>query len=185
MAGTMETRMPRGIRHWRIAVWGAAAFLLLLPAVAMQFTREVDWDAADFTVIAVMLLAACAAFEIAARVARSNAYLLAALGAIGAGFVLVWINLAVGIIGSENDPANLLFGGVLLTAIVGAAVARLQPRSMAIAMYATAAVQGSIGIYAAIGGHVEAVVLCVFFAGVWIASGLLFAHAARQQGAAS
>jgi hypothetical protein len=97
----------------------------------------------------------------------------------------VWLNLAVGIIGSESDPANLLFAGVLLTAFIGAIVARLQPRNMAIAMYVTAAVQGLIGVYAALGGHVEAVFLCIFFAGVWIASGLLFAHAARQQAAAS
>ncbi len=36
---------------WRAAVWCAAAFLLLLPLVAMQFTREVNWTLSDFVVI--------------------------------------------------------------------------------------------------------------------------------------
>jgi hypothetical protein len=43
----------------RIAIWGTAAFLLLLPWVAMQFTTEVNWTLFDFLVIGVMLLAAC------------------------------------------------------------------------------------------------------------------------------
>ena len=31
--------------RWRVIMWGTAAFLLLLPAIAMQFTGEVTWDA--------------------------------------------------------------------------------------------------------------------------------------------
>ena len=46
-------------KGWRIAMWGTAAFLLLLPAVAMQFTSEVDWGPGDFMVMGVMLLTAC------------------------------------------------------------------------------------------------------------------------------
>jgi hypothetical protein len=33
----------------RTLPWIMAAFLLLLPLVAMQFTDEVDWDETDFT----------------------------------------------------------------------------------------------------------------------------------------
>ena len=32
----------------RAAVWGGAAGGLLLPAVAMRYTREVQWDGVDF-----------------------------------------------------------------------------------------------------------------------------------------
>ena len=34
-------------------------------------------------------------------------------------FLLFWVNGAVGIIGSEDNPANLLYGGVVLTGFVG------------------------------------------------------------------
>ena len=38
-----------GLRHrWRIAGWGAATVFILLPAVAMQVTDEVNWTLADF-----------------------------------------------------------------------------------------------------------------------------------------
>ena len=33
---------------WRIAAWGLAGLILLLPLVAMQFTDEVEWTASDF-----------------------------------------------------------------------------------------------------------------------------------------
>ena len=42
-------------RILRIAGWGFAAILLLLPAIAMQFTSEVDWDARDFIVMGALI----------------------------------------------------------------------------------------------------------------------------------
>ena len=33
---------------WRVALWGTVAALLTLPAVAMQFTHEVQWGPGDF-----------------------------------------------------------------------------------------------------------------------------------------
>jgi hypothetical protein len=182
MAGTLDIRDAGRGNRWRIAVWGSAALLLLLPALAMQFTHEVAWDAADFIVIGAMLLAACVAFEIASRMARSNAYRLAALVAIGAGFVLVWMNLAVGIIGNEDNPANLLFAGVLVVGLAGSLIAQLKPAGMARAMAATAIAQGAVGVYALHGAHVEAVVLTLFFVAIWLASAHLFRRAARAKG---
>ena len=37
--------------------------------------------------------------------------------AIVAAFLLIWINLAVGINGSEDNPANLMYGGVLTVGV--------------------------------------------------------------------
>lgn len=113
MAGQVENgRRRRGYR-WRIAVWGTAAFLLLLPLVAMQLTDEVTWDESDFIVIGAMLAVACGTYELAARMTGSSAYRAAVGVAVAAGFILVWLNLAVGIIGTEDNPANLMHGGVL------------------------------------------------------------------------
>ena len=56
--------------------------------------------------------------------------------------MLVWINLAVGIIGSEDNPANLMYGGVLAVGVAGAVAARFRPGGMARALAATALAQG-------------------------------------------
>jgi hypothetical protein len=54
----------------------------------------------------------------------NRAYRAAVGVAIAAAFILVWMNLAVGIIGSEDNPANLMYGGVLAIGIIGAVIAR-------------------------------------------------------------
>ena len=46
----------------RLLAWGAAAALLLLPLVAMQFTEEVNWTVFDFLVFGSML--AVAVFDV-------------------------------------------------------------------------------------------------------------------------
>jgi hypothetical protein len=175
--------------RWRIAVWGTAAILLLLPLFAMQVTDEVNWDVADFAIFGAMLAAACSTFELAARMAGNAMYRAAAGVAIAAAFVLVWINLAVGIIGSEGHPANLMYGGVLAVAIIGAVIARFQPSEMACALSATALAQTLVGGIALIAGFgstapsfPEAIVLLTgFFAALWLVSASLFRKAAREQ----
>ena len=62
---TLIGRRPlwRGVR-WLL--WAGLAALLLLPLIAMQFTREVAWDAADFAFAGVLLIGAGLIFELAA-----------------------------------------------------------------------------------------------------------------------
>lgn len=87
----------RGKSRWRLMMWGGAAILLLAPAVAMQFTAEMNWGAEDFVAFAALLVAACGAFELATRLTRKRAVLaLSALAILGA-FLLVWAQLAVGV----------------------------------------------------------------------------------------
>ncbi len=93
---------PENISDWhknrlRITVWGGAVLLLLLPLLAMQFSQEVTWTLPDFLVFGGMLLAACAAFELALKLSRNKTYLLAFCIAIATVFILVWVELAVGI----------------------------------------------------------------------------------------
>jgi hypothetical protein len=87
----------RGRGRWRIAMWGAAAVLLLLPLVAMQFTPEIAWDQADFAIFGVMLAVACGTFELAVRLTHRPAYRVLAGLALAGGFVLLWAQLAVGV----------------------------------------------------------------------------------------
>lgn len=180
---------PQRPRRWRIAVWGFAVLMLLLPLAAMQFNDEMVWDGFDFAVFGAMLLAACGAYELAARMTSSFAYRTAAGIAIAAAFLLVWINLAVGIIGSEDNPANLMYGALLAIGIGGAVVARGKPNGMARALVAMAITQALIGVIAYIarwGSEGEnwpqpVFVLNGFFAALWVLSAWLFWKAAREQ----
>ena len=184
---TEEGGARRGGR-WRIAVWGAAAFLLLVPLVAMEFTDEVNWDETDFAVFGAMLAMACGTYELAARMTGNRAYRAAAGVAIGAAFILVWMNLAVGIIGTEDNPANLMYGGVLAIGIIGAVIARFQPDGMARALVATALVQALVCAIALIAGLGSTgptwpwniLMLTGFFAALWLTSAWLFRKATRE-----
>lgn len=112
---------------------------------------------------------------------RSGAYKLGAGVAVAASLLLVWGNLAVGFIGSEDNPMNLLYAGVLAVGFIGAVLAKLQPQGMARAMFAAAATQFAVPFVALLikqpeltMGVLWVIVLNSVFAGLWVASGLLF-----------
>jgi hypothetical protein len=187
----MATGTGHGIerreRFRRLAPWMIAALVLLLPLAAMRFTDEVDWDAADFAIMGALLLSVCGSYEAAARTTGDFAYRAAIAVALVAGFLLVWINLAVGIIGSEGDPANLIFAAVLAVAILGALAARLRPRGMARALAATALAQilacavvliAGWG-FAGANGPWPLVALTGFFTALWLGSAWLFLRAEK------
>jgi hypothetical protein len=192
MAGDAENGGGRGGRFWRIAPWVIAGPTLLLPLIAMQFTHEVVWDETDFSVLGAMLFGACGAYELAARTTRNVAYRAAVGVAAAAAFILVWMNLAVGIIGPEDNPANLMYGGVLAVGISGALIVRFQPHGMARALAATALAQALVGVIALIArlGSTGAswpwavVFLTGFFAALWLISASLCGKAAREQASA-
>jgi hypothetical protein len=160
--------------------WCTAAFLLLLPFVVAQFTAEVNWDATDFIVFGAMLAIACGIYELAARATGSGAYRAAVGIATTAAFILVWMNLAVGIIGTGENSLNLMYGGVLAVGIAGAVIARFQPYGMASAMVAVALAQVMVAVIAQIAGHFTWVLTAAFVA-LWLGSASLFRKAARVQ----
>ena len=114
----------------------------------------------------------------------------AAVGlAFTAAFLIVWLNAAVGLIGLEDDdPANLLYVGVLAIGLMGAILARLRPRGLARALFATAQAQALVGAIALTlpntAGSVQIVILHGLFVALFLGSALLFRHAARANPAA-
>lgn len=184
-AGGSRRSAPDGVgnspfwRRVRWLVWGGAALLLMLPAVAMRYTTEVDWSPFDFIVMGLLLGSVCASFELALRVARSNAYILATGIAAATGFLMVWINLAVGIIGSERNPANVIFFAVLVVALFGVVLAQLQPRGMAKAMQVTAAAQAVTVVVAAVLGDGAVFLLPAIFVAMWLAAAQFVAESIR------
>jgi peptidoglycan/LPS O-acetylase OafA/YrhL len=72
---------------------------------------------------------------------HNTAYRIAFGLALLAAFLIVWMNLAVGIIGEPDDLANLMYAGVLAIGAVGAIIARFQPEGMKHTMFAMAGAQ--------------------------------------------
>jgi uncharacterized membrane protein len=172
--------------------WGTAIALLLLPLLAMQVTDEVDWDLADFAVAGTLVVGVGVTYELAARMTGNNAYRAAVGVALAAAFVLIWMNLAVGIIGTEDNPFNFMYGGVLGVGIVGAIIARFQPNGMAGALVATALAQALIAVIALIAGlgypaspPLGILGVNALFVALWLISAWSFRKAARQQTSAS
>lgn len=164
-------------------MWGGAAALMLLPVVAAQVSDEMKWDGADFTLVGLMLVAACTAWELAMLKTRSRAYSAAAIVAAGTAFLLFLVNGAVGFIGDENDPVNLVFFGVLTLALGGAIVVRFQAEGMARTMSVTAGAQvaaGALGL-AMVPDVRGFLVGTVLFVPLWLLSAWLFGRAAREE----
>jgi len=188
MAGNTDGGGRRGI-PWRMIGWGAAALVLLLPLVAMRFTDEVAWNAFDFAVMGALLGGVGLGFELAVRRTGNLAYRAAVGVALAVAFLLVWISGAVGLIGSEQEHANLLYGGVLAVGLLGAIVARFRPAGMARAMAAAALAQALAPVMASIFGwgstasiwSAAVLVLTGFFAALWLTSAWLFRRAVGEQ----
>jgi hypothetical protein len=194
VAGNTESGGGRRRSRWRITAWAAAVLLLLLPLFAMQVTDQVAWDVADFALFGALLVGAGVTYELAARKTGNVAYRAAAGVALAAAFILVWVNLAVWVIGTERDDANLMYGGVLAVGIIGAIIARFQPDGMARALFATALAQALVAVIALIAGlgsprsgPAKILILNGFFVALFVGSAWLFRKAARgraEQGSA-
>ena len=119
-----------------------------------------------------------------------NPYRSAVGVALATALVLLWINGAVGVIGSENNHANLMYFGVLAIGIVGAFIARFQPRGMSLALFATALAQALVTLVAIIGelgspasGPLDLLLLNGLFIALWVVSACLFRQTARTAAA--
>ncbi len=169
--------------RWRIVGWAIPAGLLSVPWLAQW-----PWSASDFVVAAVIFAIVGGAFELAVRASGNSYYRLGSAAAIATAFLLVWINLAVGIIGSENNPLNLMFFGVIAAALVAGIGARFEADGMARAMIVAAVLQALIGVGAFLfdaaktepPGPITLLLLIEFFAAAWLVSAWLFRKAAQQ-----
>jgi hypothetical protein len=177
-----------GGNKWLTAAWtSATALILLTPLIAMQFTDEVNWTVGDFVFAGGMLLGAGVTYELAARVGNL-ADQAGAVVALGTGVLIFWVTGAVGIIGSENNPGNLLYLAAVVLAIVGAIVTGGRAARMvwAMSVAALATVLAPIAAYFANIAEPRADVLApevyaatAFFTVGWLLSAFFFRKASQ------
>ena len=146
-------------------------------------------DPERFCFAGVLLFGTGLTYELVARKAGGIAYRAAVGVALVAAFLLVWINAAVGIIGNEDNPANLMYFGVLAVLTIGIAMARLRPRGMVRALFATAFAQMLVPVIALIAwrpslddapGILGVFMLNAFFVMLFVVSAFLFRRAAQE-----
>jgi hypothetical protein len=159
--------------------------MLLLALVAKQFIGEVSW-VDNLAQTGALLIGVGVAVELASRKTGEAAYRAAVGLALGSALLLGWVNGAVGIIGSEDNDANLMYGGVLVVGAIGAIIARFKPEGMARALFATALAQTLVAVIALVGrlgspysGPLEIVSVNGFFVALFVGSAVLFSKAAR------
>lgn len=124
---------------WRSLGWGTAILLLAGPFIAMRFTSEVNWSVGDFVFAGGLLAVIGGGIELAVLSSESLYYRCGAALALVGALAVTWTNLAVGIVGSERNPANVYFFIALAVGLAGTLVARFRARGMSRAMAATGA----------------------------------------------
>lgn len=164
---------------WRGPMWAGAAVILTVPAIAMQFTKEIAWGLEDFLVVGALLAAVCGTIELAARASTNGLYRAGVALAALSGFVLIYINLAVGIIGDERNPGNLVFLAIPALGFLGALIGRFKAAVLVKLLVIMAAVQVSTVFLAP--AHTLRIMIPFtgLFVGLWLLSALLVRRSIR------
>jgi hypothetical protein len=170
-----------------------AAFLLMFPLLGSYFISDWHWHPGAFVVLGVILFGIGFAYQLVTRNHDALAYRVAVVLAMATGFLLTWSSFVQM---ADVTPLAALNFGVPLVGLIGAAVARLRPKGMGYALFATAFAQltvlSVVGILlltqesqptAGIPPEVRGLagnVICVL---LFTASALLFRKAAHEESA--
>lgn len=158
--------------------------ILAIPFIAMQFTGQVKWSLSDFIIMGILIFSTGFSYVLLTRLAPNIIHRAAIALAIGSTFLLIWANLAVGLIGSGPNAANLMYIGIVAIVIIGTFLSRFTTSGMERVMF-TAAI--ALVLFAVIqllakmnqypGSSVtEIIAVNAFFAALFAAAGLLFRY---------
>jgi hypothetical protein len=147
-----------------------------------------NWSAADYLIFALMVLALVGGLILMRRMSGDIAYRLGALTALLAGFVMVWANGAVGLIGAEGSDLNLLFFAFPGLGLLGAALSRLRPAGLARTCTLLLIAQLTVGAGLFLTGLIsqedvpvrDVALTTLVFATAWGLAAALFQRAARR-----
>jgi hypothetical protein len=184
--GIMRENMTQLMQARAVVRWVlVTAAVLAIPAVAMALdlaipdpgngSDGVNWGPMDFVLMGVLVLGSGLLFEYATSRAGTLGHKAAIGIAVAGALLLVWVNLAVGMM--DVETGNLLYVLVLTVVLVGAAIGRFAPRDAAIALFAAAAVHAVAAIVGLVAGLGPTLPADAFFVVAWVVSGVLFRQA--------
>ncbi|MBO6535095.1 MAG: hypothetical protein JJ966_02655 [Balneolaceae bacterium] len=178
---------PKSLVEAAVAPAVGASLIVLIPLIAMQFTSEVVWTLSDFIIGWAILFSIGFAYQAIARKSQQVTFKIATGIATFTTLFIIWANLAVGIIGNEENPLNLLYFGVVLLAIFGSYIASLKAKAMFRVMMSVAALHAFVSV---IGLSIfteqnpeytimNVIVINCVLTLLWIVSGLLYNKSAE------
>lgn len=137
------------------------------------------WSSADFAIVGLMITSVAALVFLNVKFKTNRMYRIASGLTLAGALLLVYINLAVGLIGSEDNSSNVMYFALLGLLSLGAIVSKFRPRGLALTLLITALGQLLIPAIAKTTAA-NAWVLTILFAALWIAAGFLFLKSAAE-----
>ena len=129
----------------RRSLWKTPALitglLLLIPLLGNHFVEGWNWPPGAFVLLGALLFGIGFTYELVTRNRDAIAYRAAVGIAFAAAFLLTWGNFVQFV---DVNRAAVMYFGVPVVGVIGAAVARLQPKGMARALFATALAQALV-----------------------------------------
>lgn len=164
--------------------------LLLLPLVGNLTVEGWNWKWNDFLAAWVVFTLTTAFFRfLLTRQLGNLAYKLGAACAVLTGFVILWVTMAVQIIGEDN-PGNVLYLFTLLGGLIGGLFVRFRAAGLARVAFAMALALLAIPAVAVVRwpadfspGYPQVQLLSAGLAAMFVAAGLFFRRAASQAAA--
>ena len=180
MTLTDQTGPRRLDNTLRLLMWGGLLAIWLLPFIAKQFTDEVQWTTSDHVFWALMLAIPGGIVDLVSRMTPNWFYRGGVILALGTAFVITWANLAVGIVGNEDNPVNLIFFGVVAIAMLGSPLVGFKASRLRWVFYLTAAAQ-ALSAVTALQAEPFVLVFCGVTTALWLSAATLFSRAARDE----
>lgn len=164
----------------RLLMWTGLLGLWLLPIIAKQFTDEVQWSWMDHLFWAFLLGIPGLLVDIVSRMTPNWFYRGGVIIALATSFVITWANLAVGIVGNEENPVNLIFFGVVAIAMLGSPLVGFKAPRLRGVFYLTAAAQ-ALSALVALQAEPFVLVFCGVTTALWLTAATLFGQAAKDE----
>lgn len=121
------------LKHKNIIIISLLTVLtLLLLIISIKSTDKAAWGVLAFTFT--LIFGTMLSYKLIIKKGANTINKAAITITIATILVLFWINGAVGIIGSENNPANLMYFGVIIIVIIGSIISRFKPHKMALTL---------------------------------------------------
>lgn len=144
----------------------------------------------EFALLGLFMFGLYATFRFLIRRAAGNrSYKTGMAIAMVTGFFTFWVNGAVGIIGSENNDANMMYFMLLLVVFFGSFIVRFRAEGLRWVMATAAGLMvviaiAALGFNLGVSGPIwpwDVVWITAFFAGLWSLSAWCFHKAAVAQ----